>query len=197
MKTVWIFFDRQRDRDASFDDRCGVCDIVRFLRAQRCVPHQSREPILRLSNQVMLSALVHKPTLPGGPGNLLSVATKSSLPSKNIVRRSSLAAMPRVCHAWPDTLTSIYPIISRFPATTRKANVIFECAGAGDVIIINRCKSDEYASGLIGFAGNCHEADRNVNVASGERPVDSKRKAIVSRIGIYLCQYSAGVVFND
>src|ERR1700730_13553138 len=80
---------------------------------------------------------------------------------------------------------------------TIKANVIFECAGAGDVIIINRCKSDEYARGLIGFAGNCHEADRNVNIASGERPVDSKRKAIVSRIGIYLCQCSTGVALND
>src|ERR1700682_862259 len=80
---------------------------------------------------------------------------------------------------------------------TIKANVIFECAGAGDVIIIYRCKSDEHASGLIGVAGNCHEADRNENIASGERPIDSKRKAIVSRIGIYLCQYSTGVVLND
>jgi len=34
---------------------------------------------------------------------------------------------------------------------TIKANVIFERAGAGDVIIINRCKSDEYASGLDRF----------------------------------------------
>jgi hypothetical protein len=31
----------------------------------------------------------------GGTGSLLSVATKSCLPSKNIVRRSSLAATPR------------------------------------------------------------------------------------------------------
>src|SRR5258705_2014935 len=81
--------------------------------------HQSRDPILRLSNKVMLSARVHKPTLPGGPGNLLSIVTKSSLSSKNTVRRSSLAAIPSVCHACPDTLTSIPPIISRLPAATR------------------------------------------------------------------------------
>src|SRR5882672_10464318 len=137
----------------------GACDT-----ASSKSSHQSRDPILRLSNKVMLSAWVHKPTLPGGSGNLLSVVTKSSLPSKNTVRRSSLDAI--------------------------KLHVIFERAGAYGVVIITRSKPDEYAGGLIDLAGNGHEARRHVDVVSGEGPINGKRQAIFSRFSIDLRQSS-------
>src|SRR6476659_7954662 len=101
----------------------------------------------------ILLASVHRPTLPGGPGRLLSVATKSSLPSKNTVSRSSFAATPRVCRSWLDTLTSTSDQLSSSGGNAIEVHVVFERAGAYRVMIIGRSKPDEYTGNPVDLAG--------------------------------------------